>query len=252
MLSGRIALANRSIDGRESVVALMEHGDVFGEMPLFDGLGRSTAARALEPSEVIAIPYTPIQEVYEGRPTLLWGVVALLSGRLRSMDAALADSVFLDVTGRTAKRLLEVAGDDDEFVLPVTQEELAGMVGASRERVNKAIAAFVRLGWIEQSERRYRIWRGARRVRRVLGPMGRARESSCTKPWSAPSVDHDLGLPPRGSSSAMLGRAAPTGRPVPASNEHRARPRRAVSVMPSGCRPCVSLRPVRRARRIIP
>jgi CRP-like cAMP-binding protein len=157
VLSGRIALANKSIDGRESVVALMEAGDVFGEMPLFDGLGRSTAARALEPSEVIAIPYGPVQEVYEARPTLLWSVVAMLSGRIRAMDAALADSVFLDVTGRTAKRLLELAGEDDEFLLPITQEELAGMVGASRERVNKAIAAFVRLGWIEQSERRYRI-----------------------------------------------------------------------------------------------
>jgi CRP/FNR family transcriptional regulator, cyclic AMP receptor protein len=157
VLSGRIALANKSPDGRESLVALMEAGDVFGEMPLFDGLGRSTAARALEPCDVIAIPYAPVQEVYEGRPTLLWSVVAMLSGRIRAMDAALADSVFLDVTGRTAKRLLEVAGEDDEFVLPVTQEELAGMVGASRERVNKAIAAFVRLGWIEQSDRRYRI-----------------------------------------------------------------------------------------------
>ncbi|SRR5581483_5908365 len=157
VLSGRIALSNKSIDGRESVVALMEAGDIFGEMGLFDGLGRSTGARALEPSEVIAIPYAPVQEVYERRPTLLWGVVALLSGRIRATDAALADSVFLDVTGRTAKRLLELAGEADEFVLPVTQEELAGMVGASRERVNKAIAAFVRLGWIEQSERRYRI-----------------------------------------------------------------------------------------------
>jgi CRP-like cAMP-binding protein len=73
------------------------------------------------------------------------------------MDVALADSVFLDVTGRTAKRLLELAGESDEFVLPITQEELAGMVGASRERVNKAIASFVRLGWIEQADRRYRI-----------------------------------------------------------------------------------------------
>jgi CRP-like cAMP-binding protein len=81
----------------------------------------------------------------------------MLALRLRSMDEALADAVFLDVTGRTAKRLLELGGDEDEFVLPVTQEELAGMVGASRERVNKAIASFVRLGWIEQTERRYRI-----------------------------------------------------------------------------------------------
>jgi CRP-like cAMP-binding protein len=154
---GRIAIANKSVDGRESVVALMEPGDPFGEMGLFDGLGRSAEARALEASAVIAIPYGTVQAIYEARPTLLWGVVALLAGRVRAMDAALADSVFLDVTGRTAKRLLELAGDADEFVLPVTQEELAGMVGASRERVNKAIAAFLRLGWLEQSERRYRI-----------------------------------------------------------------------------------------------
>jgi CRP-like cAMP-binding protein len=157
VVEGRIAIAKRSIDGRESVVALMEPGDLFGEMPLFERLGRSAEARALEPSQVLAVGYGPIREVYEQRPELLWGVVALLAGRLRTMDVALADSVFLDVTGRTAKRLVEMAAGADEFMLPVTQEELAAMVGASRERVNKAIASFVRLGWIEQSERRYRI-----------------------------------------------------------------------------------------------
>ena len=155
--SGRIAIAKRSIDGRESVVALMEPGDLFGEMQLFENQGRTAEARALEQSKVLAIGYGPIREVYERRPELLWGVVALLARRLRSMDVALADTVFLDVTGRTAKRLLEMAGGSDEFTLPVTQEELAAMVGASRERVNKAIASFVRLGWIEQSDRRYKI-----------------------------------------------------------------------------------------------
>jgi CRP/FNR family transcriptional regulator, cyclic AMP receptor protein len=157
VVSGRIAISNKSIDGRESVVALMERGDLFGEMPLFDGLCRSAEARALESSRVIAVPYGPLKQVLDDEPTLLWGVVELLTARLRTMDMALADSVFLDVTGRTAKRLLELAGEADEFQLPVTQEELAGMVGASRERVNKAIASFVRLGWIEQSDRRYRI-----------------------------------------------------------------------------------------------
>ena len=157
VVEGRIAIAKRSIDGRESVVALMEPGDLFGEMPLFERLGRSAEARALEPSQVLAVGYGPIREVYEQRPELLWGVVALLAGRLRTMDVALADSVFLDVTGRTAKRLVEMAAGADEFMLPVTQEELAAMVGASRERVNKAIASFVRLGWIEQADRRYQI-----------------------------------------------------------------------------------------------
>jgi len=154
---GRIAIASKSIDGRESVFALMERGELFGEMGLLDGLGRSAEARALEPSQITEIPYQPVRAVFEENPALLWGVVALLAGRLRSMDTQLADSVFLDVTGRTAKRLLELAGEQDEFLLPITQEELAGMVGASRERVNKAIASFVRLGWIDQADRRYAI-----------------------------------------------------------------------------------------------
>ena len=157
VVKGRVAIANKSIDGRESVVALMEPGDLFGEMPLFDGLGRSAEARALEPSTVIEISYAPVMALYEENPTELWAVVRLLASRLRSMDESLADSVFLDVTGRTAKRLLELADDSDEFTLPITQEELAGMVGASRERVNKAIASFVRLGWLEQNDRRYVI-----------------------------------------------------------------------------------------------
>jgi CRP/FNR family cyclic AMP-dependent transcriptional regulator len=157
VVEGRIAIAKRSVDGRESVVALMEGGDLFGEMGLFERLGRSAEARALEPSRVLVIGYEPIRQIYENRPELLWSVVALLAGRLRNMDVALADSVFLDVTGRTAKRLIEMAGGADEFTLPVTQEELAAMVGASRERVNKAIASFVRLGWIDQADRRYRI-----------------------------------------------------------------------------------------------
>ena len=154
---GRIAIANRSVDGRESVLALMEPGDVFGEMGLFDGVGRSAHARALEPSRVFAVSYAPLRQIFERKPDLLWGVVEMLARRLRTNNEALSDSVFLDVTGRTAKRLLELSAGADEFSLPITQEELAGLVGASRERVNKAISSFIRLGWLEQRERRYVI-----------------------------------------------------------------------------------------------
>jgi len=155
--SGRIAIATISVDGRESVMALMEPGDLFGEMPMFDGGTRSAGARALEPSELVAVRYAPVERILKERPELLWGVLRMLAQRLRATNAVVADSVFLDVTGRTAKRLLELAGGADEFVLPVTQEELAGMVGAPRERVNKALSAFIRLGWLEQADRRYRI-----------------------------------------------------------------------------------------------
>jgi CRP/FNR family cyclic AMP-dependent transcriptional regulator len=157
VLTGRIAIAKRSTDGRESLVALMEPGDIFGEMPLFDDEPRSGSARALERSEVVRVPFGVVRSELEAQPALLWDVVTLFASRLRATDDALADAMLLDVTGRTAKRLLELSGSADEFVLPITQEELAGLVGASRERVNKAIAAFVRLGWIGQTDRRYRI-----------------------------------------------------------------------------------------------
>jgi CRP/FNR family transcriptional regulator, cyclic AMP receptor protein len=157
VLTGRIAIAKRSTDGRESLVALMEPGDIFGEMPLFDDEPRSATARALERSELVRVPFEAVRSELEAQPAVLWDVVALFAGRLRATDDALADAMLLDVTGRTAKRLLELAGPADEFVLPITQEELAGLVGASRERVNKAIAAFVRLGWIGQTDRRYKI-----------------------------------------------------------------------------------------------
>ena len=158
VLRGRLAIAIANpIDRRESVVALMEDGDLFGEMGMLDEGPRSAMARALEPTTVLSIPYDHVLKLFDEQPKLLWNVTRLLAQRIRTTDEALADSVFLDVTGRTAKRLLELADGSDEFTLPVTQEELAGMVGASRERVNKAIASFIRLGWLEQHDRSYRI-----------------------------------------------------------------------------------------------
>ena len=160
VLRGRIAIAiSNPIDRRETVVSLMEAGELFGEMAMLDDGPRSALARALEPSVVLSIPYVPVLDSFNADPRALWGVTRLLAQRLRVMDEALADSVFLDVTGRTAKRLLELSEGANEFTLPVTQEELAGMVGASRERVNKAIASFIRLGWIDQHERKYTILR---------------------------------------------------------------------------------------------
>ena len=152
---GRIAIATQAGDGRESVLAVLEQGGLFGELPLFDDAPRVADARALTDSTVIELEYEP---VLRDRPELLWVIVRLLVQRLRTTDEALADAVFLDVPARTAKRILELAGATDRFTLPVTQEELASMVGASRERVNKAISLFVKLGWLEvQGRSNYHI-----------------------------------------------------------------------------------------------
>ena len=157
VLSGRVAIAQESDDGRESLLAALGPGELFGEMGFLDGYNRSAQARSLEESTVLMVPYAELRLLYEDNPSALWSAVRLLARRLRAMDRALSDTVFLDVMGRTAKRLLDMAGDRDEFEMPLTQEELASMVGASRERVNKAIHAFVRLGWITHDQRQYRI-----------------------------------------------------------------------------------------------
>jgi CRP/FNR family transcriptional regulator, cyclic AMP receptor protein len=172
--SGTIGIASATADGREALIALLGRGELFALCSLFDGGSHANQARAVEASTVVAVPYDAVRRVLEQRPTLLWGLMRIMAGRLRLVDQALADSVFLDVTGRTAKRLLELSGNADEFHLPITQEELAALVGASRERVNKSIATFVRLGWMEQRDRRYRIVDRTQLVRRAgqAGPNG--------------------------------------------------------------------------------
>jgi CRP/FNR family cyclic AMP-dependent transcriptional regulator len=158
VLEGKIAIATKSTDGRESLVAVLEPGGLFGELGLFDEEARSADARALTPVRVLALDYEHVRAVLREQPQLLWVVVRLLAQRLRATDEALSDAVFLDVPARTAKRLLELAGESDTVALPMTQEDLAGLVGASRERVNKALAMFVRLEWIQATGRsRYRI-----------------------------------------------------------------------------------------------
>ena len=160
VLAGRIAIAQESEDGRESLLALMGPGELFGELGFLDGQDRSAQARALEESEVLVVPYAELRLLYENHPTALWSAVQLLARRLRATDRALSDTVFLDVWCRTAKLGLDgwfnkapsaESSRDSLLRVPLTQEELASMVGASRERVNKAIHAgheFVRLGWI--------------------------------------------------------------------------------------------------------
>jgi CRP/FNR family transcriptional regulator, cyclic AMP receptor protein len=155
---GRIAIASQAGDGRETVIAVLEQGGLFGELSLFDDAPRMADARALVDTTVVEIAHEPVRAVLQTRPELLWVIVRLLVQRLRATDEALAELVFLDVPARTAKRLLELSAETDSFTLPVTQEELASMVGASRERVNKAISLFVRLEWLElEGRNHYRI-----------------------------------------------------------------------------------------------
>jgi CRP-like cAMP-binding protein len=158
IISGRVAILTQAPDGRESLVAVLDEGSLFGELGLFDEGPRSADARALETTQVLVLEYEAVRAAIKAEPNLLWVIIRVLARRLRTTDDSLADAVFLDVPGRTAKRLLELSGDSDEFRLRMTQEDLAGLVGASRERVNKALSMFTRLGWLEvEGRNRYRI-----------------------------------------------------------------------------------------------
>jgi CRP-like cAMP-binding protein len=127
-------------------------------LALFDDGPRSADARALEATQLLVIGYEAVREAIDTHPEVLWVISRMFARRLRATDDSLADAVFLDVPARTAKRLLEIAGDADEFRLPMTQEDLAGLVGASRERVNKAISLFTKLGWLAvEGRNHYRI-----------------------------------------------------------------------------------------------
>ena len=88
VLTGRIAIAigNRPFDHRESVVALMHEGMLFGDMGMLDEGGRSAGARAIEPSTVLEIPYTVVRSQLESHPQMMWNVVRMLVQRLRAMD----------------------------------------------------------------------------------------------------------------------------------------------------------------------
>lgn len=154
---GRVAIVRQAPDGRECFVSLLGKGDLFGVSGLFDEAVRSEQARAVVPTSVLVMAYGPVRRVLHERPALLWSMGQHLTRRLNEARGMSADRVFLDLAARTAKSILDLAGDADEFDLPVTQEELAAVVGASRERVNKAIASFVRLGWLEQKGRHYTV-----------------------------------------------------------------------------------------------
>lgn len=160
ILDGKVKLGQTSPDGRESLLAVLGPGEVFGELSLFDPGPRTATATAVTDTIVIGLGHSDLRPWLTGRPEVAEALLQALAQRLRRTNEALADLVFSDVPGRVAKQLLELA---DKFGQPgpdgvlvhhdLTQEELAQLVGASRETVNKALADFTQRGWIEVDQR---------------------------------------------------------------------------------------------------
>ena len=152
---GKIKIGRTSPDGRENLVAILGPGEMFGELSLFDPGPRTATATAVTDATVIGLGHHDLQPWLTGRPEVAAQLLGALAQRLRRTNEAMADLVFSDVPGRVAKALLDLAtkfGVEAEDGLRVThdltQEELAQLVGASRETVNKALADFAGRGFL--------------------------------------------------------------------------------------------------------
>ena len=157
---GKIKLGRTSPDGRENLVAILGPGEMFGELSLFDPGPRTMTATAVADTELLGLGQESLLRIISSRPEVPRVLLGALARRLRRTNEHLADLVFTDVPGRVAKALLELADrfgrtvDGGTLVAhDLTQEELAQLVGASRETVNKALADFATRGWIKLEAR---------------------------------------------------------------------------------------------------
>lgn len=155
VLDGKVKICRTSADGRENVVAILGPGDLLGELAIFDSQPRGATATAVVDCTLASLPAGSFREWLGEHPGVAVSLLHALAVRLRQTNEAMADLVFADVPGRIAKTLLNLAerfgepdGDGVRVSHDLTQEELAQLVGASRETVNKALAEFATRGWL--------------------------------------------------------------------------------------------------------
>jgi CRP/FNR family transcriptional regulator, cyclic AMP receptor protein len=158
VLEGKLKLTRAASDGRENLLSVLGPGEMFGELSLFDPRPRTSSAVAVTDARLAALAHADLLKWLTGRPDVALHLLRALAQRLRRANDVMADLVFTDVPGRVAKALLDLAdrfGEQREDGLHVhhdlTQEELAQLVGASRETVNKALADFAARGWLQLS-----------------------------------------------------------------------------------------------------
>ena len=157
---GKIKLGRTSSDGRENLLAILGPGEMFGELSLFDPGPRTATATAVAETQVVSHGPRPAQGVPLQPPRRRLDPPRRARPPAAPHQRVLADLVFTDVPGRVAKALLDLAArfgrPVDEGLLvahDLTQEELAQLVGASRETVNKALADFASRGWLRLEAR---------------------------------------------------------------------------------------------------
>ena len=156
IVDGKLKLGTSSGDGRENLLSILGPGEMFGELSLFDPGPRTSTATAVTDAKLLSLGHEKVIPWLKQHPEVSLQLLTRLSQRLRRTNEAVGDLVFSDVPGRVAKALIDL-GDRFGKTTPegllvnhdLTQEELAQLVGASRETVNKALADFAGRGWLK-------------------------------------------------------------------------------------------------------
>lgn len=156
IITGKVKLGRRSADGREKLLTIIGPSDMFGTLSMFDPGPRMANATTITEVCAVSMDRDAMRAWITDRPQIAEQLLRVLARRLRRTNNDLADLIFTDVPGRVAKQLLQLAqqfGAQEAGAMRVThdltQEEIAQLVGASRETVNKALSEFARRGWIQ-------------------------------------------------------------------------------------------------------
>jgi len=162
VIHGKVRIFVVGEDGRELSVSLMGPGEIIGEMALFEDVPRSASVQTMEPTETLELHQEVLLRALQRSPQLALSLLRALSARLRHTTEAAESMVSLSVADRLLARLwrlAEWAGKRDRdgmrIVFPMTQQQLAAMVGTSRESINRALSGLRRQkkvrfedGWI--------------------------------------------------------------------------------------------------------
>jgi len=174
VLDGKVKISRTANDGRENLLTVLGPAEMFGELSLFDPGPRTATATAVTRSRLASLDHDDLRPVLLERPNVSVHLLRALAQRLRRTNEAMADLVFSDVPGRVANALLglsEKFGVEDAEGIRVqhdlTQEELAQLVGASRETVNKALSDFATRGWLRLEGRTVLLLDASRLARRA-------------------------------------------------------------------------------------
>jgi CRP-like cAMP-binding protein len=160
VISGRVKVFTSAEDGTEVILAVRGPGALLGELAAIDDQPRSASVRSLEPVEVLTVGLRQFTTFLQIHPRIVWVMMRILTDRLRDADRKRIEFGVYDTLNRVAHRLVELVdrfGEPTEsgikITLPLTQDELASWVGASREAVAKALRTLRTCGYVQTQRR---------------------------------------------------------------------------------------------------